>query len=55
MFIIDDNGFEVEINVNSFKRHIKDYHLEGTSIHKQNGSIFTIDNDFRKMLSSKKG
>lgn len=54
-FFIDDNGFEVEINVNSFKRHIKDYHPEGTSIHKQNGSTFTIDNDFRKMLSSKKG
>ena len=54
-FVIDDNGFEVEININSFKRHIQGYHLEGTSVHKQNGSTFTIDNDFRKMLSSKKG
>lgn len=54
-FVIDDNGFEVEININSFKRHIQGYHLDGTSVHKQNGSTFTIDNDFRKMLSSKKG
>lgn len=54
-FVIDDNGFEVEININSFKRHIQGHHLEGTSVHKQNGSTFTIDNDFRKMLSSKKG
>lgn len=54
-FVIDDNGFEVEININSFKRHIQGHHLKGTSVHKQNGSTFTIDNDFRKMLSSKKG
>jgi len=52
-FVIDDNGLEVEVNIVSFKRHVRDHHLSGTSVHKQSGSSFTIDNDFRKMLKRK--
>ena len=53
-FIIDDNGYEVEVNISSFIRHIGNHHVDGVSVHKQNGSSFTIDNNFRKMLIGKK-
>lgn len=49
-YIPDDYGSQVEVFLEDFKNHIFKYHPKGTSIHKQKGSTFTINESFRKML-----
>jgi len=51
-YIPDDNGFQVKVNLKDFKNHIMKHHPNGTSVHKQKGSSFTIDDSFRKMLGN---
>ena len=50
MIIKDDNGIEVEIELNKFIDHINQFHKTGTSIHDENGHYFTVDDNFRKKL-----
>lgn len=50
----NDNGQYVDVNIHNLLYHVKKEHNKGISKHKQKGSVFTIDNDFRKMLNNKK-
>ena len=54
VFIKDDNGKEVEVDLNKFIGHINLYHKTGTSIHDENGHYFTVDDNFRKKLKEMK-
>jgi len=48
--IKDDNGNEIEVDLDRFQKHINKYHSSGTSIHDENGYYFTVDDNFRKKL-----
>ena len=48
--IKDDNGQEIDVDLNKFQKHIDEYHSSGTSIHDENGHYFTVDENFRKKL-----
>ena len=50
VIIKDDNGREVEVDLNKFIDHINQFHKTGTSIHDENGHYFTVDDNFRKKL-----
>jgi len=53
VIIKDDNGIEVEIELNKFIDHINQFHKTGTSIHDENGHYFTVDDNFRKKLKER--
>ena len=53
VIIKDDNGREVEVDLNKFIDHINQYHKTGTSIHDENGHYFTVDDNFRKKLKER--
>jgi len=53
VIIKDDNGREVEIDLNKFIDHINQFHKTGTSIHDENGHYFTVDDNFRKKLKER--
>ena len=47
----DDLGQSVQIkNLKRFCCHIKEFHSVGTSIYKERGHSFTVDDDFRYRL-----
>ena len=48
--IKDDNGNEIEVDLDGFQKHIGKYHSSGTSIHDENGHYFTVNDNFRKKL-----
>jgi hypothetical protein len=50
VIIKDDNGREVEVDLNKFIDHINQFHKTGTSIHDENGHYFTVDDNFRRKL-----
>ena len=52
--IKDDNGNEIEVDLDRFQKHIDKYHSSGTSIHDENGHYFTVDDNFRKNLEEMK-
>ena len=54
VIIKDDNGREVEVDLNKFIDHINQFHKTGTSIHDENGHYFTIDDNFRNKLKQVK-
>jgi len=54
VIIKDDNGREVEVDLNKFIDHINQFHKTGTSIHDENGHYFTVDDNFRKKLKEMK-
>jgi transcriptional regulator of NAD metabolism len=51
VFIKDDNGKEVEVDLKQFVRHINQYHKTGISIHDENTHSFTVDEQFRNKLN----
>ena len=53
VIIKDDNGIEVEIELNKFIDHINQFHKTGTSIHDENGHYLTVDDNFRKKLKER--
>ena len=53
VIIKDDNGRDVEIDLNKFIDHINQFHKTGTSIHDENGHYFTVDDNFRKKLKER--
>ena len=53
VIIKDDNGIEVEIDLNKFIDHINQFHKTGTSIHDENSHYFTVDDNFRKKLKER--
>ena len=50
IFIKDDKGKEIEVNLDEFINHINKFHKTGTSIHDEKGHYFTVDDNFRKKL-----
>lgn len=50
VFISDDNGKEVEVDLKKFIEHIDQFHKTGTSIHDEDGHYFTVNDDFRNKL-----
>ena len=48
--IKDDNGNEIEVDLDRFQKHIDKYHSSETSIHDENGHYFTVNDNFRKKL-----
>ena len=53
ILIKDDEGNEIEVNLDKFIDHINQFHKIGTSIHDENGHYFTVDDNFRKKLKEK--
>ena len=49
--IKDDNGKLIEIDIEKFKKHLDEYHLNGSSIHEENGHYFTVDQKFRNKIN----
>ena len=47
----DDSGNVIEVELEKFVDHIKQFHGSGTSIHDENGHYFTVDDNFRKKLN----
>jgi len=54
IFIKDDEGKEIEVNLDEFINHINKFHKTGTSIHDEKGHYFTVDDNFRKKLMEMK-
>ena len=54
IFIKDDEGKEIEVNLDEFINHINKFHKTGTSIHDENGHYFTVNDNFRKKLMEMK-
>ena len=54
ILIKDDEGNEIEVNLDKFIDHINQFHKTGTSIHDENGHYFTVNDNFRKKLKERK-
>ena len=52
--IKDDEGKEIEVDLDKFINHINQFHKTGISIHDESGHYFTVDDNFRKKLAEKK-
>ena len=50
VFISDDNGKDLEVDLKKFMEHIDQFHKTGTSIHDEDGQHFTVNDDFRNKL-----
>ena len=50
--IADDTGKLIKVDIEKFKKHIDEYHLNGSSVHEENGHYFTVNDNFQKMLKS---
>ena len=46
----DNNGKFIEIDLKTFLDHLSEFHKTGTTIHTQNGCLFTVDDEFRKKI-----
>ena len=46
----DNNGKSIEIDLKIFLDHLNEFHKTGTTIHTQNGCLFTVDDEFRKKI-----
>ena len=60
LFIVHDNlGRDYEIpDIESFYQHLKEFHLNGISVHEEEGHYFNVNDNFikkiKKMFDSKK-
>ena len=51
--IKDNSGEDFEIkDIKSFHQHILEKHAAGTSEHYEDGHWFTVDDEFRKMITN---
>ena len=46
----DDYGKSLEVDLNEFLDHLNEYHKTGTSLHTQDGCLFTVDEKFRDKI-----
>ena len=53
VYLKDDNGQDVEVDVMKFIEHVDKFHSIGVSTHMEQKYVFTIDEEFRKMLKEK--
>ena len=45
--ITDDTGNIIKVDIKKFKKHLDEYHLNGSSVHEEYGHYFTVDQKFR--------
>ena len=50
IFLKDDNGKSLEVDLKKFINHLNEYHKTGTTIHTQNGCSFTVNDEFRNKI-----
>ena len=50
--ITDDIGNIIKVDIKKFKKHLDEYHLNGSSVHEENGHYFTVDQKFRDKINS---
>ena len=50
--ITDDTGNKIKVDIKKFKEHLDEYHLNGSSVHEENGHYFTVDQKFRDKINS---
>ena len=50
--INDNQGKSIEVDIDQFKKHLDEYHLNGSSVHEENGHYFTVDQRFRDKINS---
>ena len=48
--IADDQGNDIEVNIKKFKKHLDEYHNNGSSVHEENGHYFTVNQLFRDKI-----
>ena len=48
--IKDNQGKLIEVDIIKFKKHIDEYHLNGSSVHEEDGHYFTVDQNFRNKI-----
>ena len=48
--ITDNTGNKIKVDIKKFKKHLDEYHLNGSSIHEENGHYFTINQNFRNKI-----
>ena len=41
--IKDNQGKLIEVDIVNFKQHIDEYHLNGSSVHEEDGYYFNVD------------
>ena len=50
--ITDNTGNKIKVDIKKFKKHSDEYHVNGSSIHEENGHFFTVDQKFRNKINS---
>ena len=50
--IKDNQGKLIEVDIVKFKKHLDEYHFNGSSVHEENGHYFTVDQKFRDKINS---
>ena len=50
--ITDDIGNKIKVDIKKFKEHLDENHLNGSSVHEENGHYFTIYQKFRNKINS---
>lgn len=53
VLVPDEQGNDVEVQIVDFIQHINTYHSTHTSVHKDKGHRFLINDDFRKIINEK--
>ena len=48
--IKDNQGKLIEGDIVKFKKHIDEYHSNGSSVHEEDGHYFTINQNFRNKI-----
>ena len=48
--IKDNQGKLIEVDIVKFKQHIDEYHLNGSSVHEEDGHYFSVDQNFRNKI-----
>ena len=48
--ITDDTGKIIKVDIEKFKKHIDEYHSNGSSVHEEDGHYFTINQNFRNKI-----
>ena len=50
IFLKDDNGKSLEVDLKKFIDHLNEYHKTRTSLHTQGGCVFTVNEEFREKI-----
>ena len=48
--ITDDTGNKIKVDIKKFKKHLDEYHSNGSSVHEEDGHYFTINQNFRNKI-----